>query len=164
MKSLISILFFAAILVPLPVFAINAGDAAPGFSLKDVSGSTVTLDSLQGKVVFLTFWTTWCPSCKEELAGMNTLQKNYADKAFTVVSICIESSTAIVDNFLKKHPVTFPVLVDTRGAVANTFRFSGVPASFLIGKDGIIRHKYLGYEQEALPRIEQEIIDLLNKQ
>jgi peroxiredoxin len=161
MKTLIAILFIAAILVPLPAFAVNAGDVAPGFSLKDVNGNEVTLSSMKGKVVFLTFWATWCPSCKEELPDLNTLQQKYADKGFTVISICIEPSDSIVANYLKKHPVTFPVLVDKEGAAAETFRFSGLPASFLIGKDGLIRHKHSGYDKESFTLIEQEITDLL---
>ena len=163
MKTLIAILFIAAILVPLSAFAVNAGDVAPEFSLHDVNGSIVTLNSFKGMVVFLTFWATWCPSCKEELPDLNILQRKYADKGFTVLSICIESSDSIVANYLKKHPVTFPVLVDKEGAVAEAFRFSGLPASFMVGKDGIIRHKYSGYDKEAFTLIEQKIIELLNK-
>ena len=163
MKTLIAMLFIAAILVPLPAFAVNAGEVAPGFSLKDVNGNEVTLNSLKGTVVFLTFWATWCPSCKEELPDLNTLQQKYADKGFTVLSICIESSDSIVANYLKKHPVIFPVLVDKEGAVAEAFRFSGLPASFVIGKDGLIRHKHSGYDKESFTLIEREITDLLNK-
>jgi peroxiredoxin len=163
MKTLIAILFIAASLVPLSAFAVNAGDVAPEFSLHDVNGSIVTLNSFKGMVVFLTFWATWCPSCKEELPDMNILQRKYADKGFTVLSICIESSDSIVANYLKKHPVTFPVLVDKEGAVAEAFRFSGLPASFMVGKDGIIRHKYSGYDKDDFTRIEQKIIELLNK-
>jgi peroxiredoxin len=163
MKTLIAMLLIAAILVPLPAFAVNAGEVAPGFSLKDVNGNEVTLNSLNGNVVFLTFWATWCPSCKEELPDLNTLQRKYSAKGFTVLSICIESSEPIVVNYLKKHPMTFPVLVDKEGSVAESFRFSGLPASFIIGKDGLIRYKHSGYDKESFTLIEREIIELLNK-
>lgn len=163
MKTLLAILFIAAILAPLPAFAVNAGDVAPGFSLHDVNGSIVTLNSFKGKVVFLTFWATWCPSCKEELPDLNTLQRKYSAKGFTVLSICIESSNSIVANYLKKHPVLFPVLVDKEGSVAESFRFSGLPISFIIGKDGLIRYKHSGYDKESFTLIEQQIIELLNK-
>ena len=66
-------------------------------------------------------------------------------------------------NYLKKLRVTFPVLVDKEGAVAEAFRFSGLPASFMVGKDGIIRHKYSGYDKDDFTLIEQKIIELLNK-
>ena len=162
MKTLIAILFFAAILAPVhAAFAANTGDAAPEFSLKNANGTTVTLNSLRGQVVFLSFWATWCPSCKEELPDLNELQRKYAGKGFTVLSVCIESSDAVVANYLKKHPVAFPVLVDKEGAVASTYRFSGLPAAFLVGKDGIIRHRYSGYDKESFTLIEQELAVLL---
>jgi peroxiredoxin len=97
------------------------------------------------------------------LPDLNNLQRKYADKGFTVLSICIESSESVVANYLKKHPVTFPVLVDKEGAVAEAFRFSGLPASFIIGKDGLIRYKHSGYDKESFTLIEGEIIELLNK-
>lgn len=162
MKTLMAILFIAAILVPLPAFAVNAGDVAPGFSLHDVNGSIVALNSFKGMVVYLTFWATWCPSCKEELPDLNTLQQKYADKEFTVLSICIESSDSIVANYLKKHPVIFPVLIDKEGAAAEAFRFSGLPASFMVGKDGRIRYKHSGYDKGSFTLIEREITELLN--
>jgi len=163
MKTLIAILFIAVLLAPVTVFAMNVGDSAPGFSLKDVYGNIVTLNSYKGRVVFLAFWATWCPSCKEELTELNTLQLKYASNGFMVLSICIESSDSNVANYLKKHPVTFPVLVDTDGVVADTFRFSGLPASFIVGTDGLIRHKYSGYNKESVTLFEREIFDLLNK-
>jgi peroxiredoxin len=163
MKTLIAKLFIAAILVPLPAFAVTARDVAPEFSLHDVNGSIVTFNSFKGMVVYLAFWATWCPSCKEELPELNTLQQKYADNGFTVLSVCIEPSDSIVANYLKKHPVVFPVLVDKEGSVAESFRFSGLPASFIIGKDGLIRHKHSGYDKESFTLIEREIIELLNK-
>ena len=156
-------LFIATILIPISAFAINAGDAAPGFSLKDVNDNTVTLNTLKGMVVLITFWATWCPSCREELQDLNTLQGKYAGKGFTVISICIESSDAKVAKYLKKYPVTFPALVDKGGVVADTFHFSVLPASFIVGKDGIIRHKYSGYDKKSFTLIEQKIIEMLNK-
>lgn len=162
MRTIITLSFFMLLLAPVSVFAGKPGDAAPAFTLADVNGNTVTLESLKGKVVLLNFWAIWCPSCREELPGLNTLQRKYADKGFTVLSICIESSDSIVVNYLKKHPVAFPVLVDKKGDVADAFRFSGLPASFMVGKDGIIRRKYSGYDKESFTQIEHELSELLN--
>lgn len=161
MKTIIALSFFMLLLAPLYVFAGKPGDAAPAFTLADVHGNTVTLDSLKGKVVLLNFWAPWCRSCKEELPDLDGLHKKYSSRGFTVLSICIERSA--VSEYLQKRPVSFPVLVDKDGEVAETYFFSGLPASFLIGKDGIIRHRHVGYGKEFLKMYEQEITDLLNK-
>ncbi len=150
-------------LAPVSVSAGKPRDAAPAFALTDVHGNTVTLDSLMGKVVFLNFWAPWCQSCKEELPDIDALHKKYSSRGFTVVSICIERSESVVNKYLQKRQVSFPVLVDKNGEVADMYRFPGLPASFLIGKDGIIRYKHMGYGKEFLNIYEQEIIDLLNK-
>ena len=163
MKTIITLSFFMLLLVPLSVFAGKPGDTAPAFALADVHDNTVTLDSLKGKVVLLNFWAPWCRSCKEELPNLDGLHKKYSSRGFTVLSICIERSASRVSEYLQKRQVSFPVLVDKNGEVADTYRFSGLPASFLIGKDGIIRHKHIGYGKEFFNIYEQEITDLLNK-
>jgi peroxiredoxin len=163
MKTILTVSFFVLLLAPVSVSAGKLGDTAPAFTLADVHGNTVTLDSLKGKVVFLNFWAPWCQSCKEELPDIDALHNKYSSRGFTVLSICIERSESVVSKYLQKRQVSFPVLVDKNGAVADTYRFSGLPASFLIGKDGIIRHKHIGYGKEFLTIYEQEIKDLLNK-
>ena len=158
-----STLFLFLLLFPLAVDSAQVVQPAPAFSLKDMKGNIVTLESFKGKVVFLNFWAPWCQSCKEELPDIDALHKKYSSRGFTVLSICIERSESVVSKYLQKRQVSFPVLVDKNGEVADTYRFSGLPASFLIGKDGIIRHKHIGYGKEFFNIYEQEITDLLNK-
>lgn len=163
MKTIIAVSFFMLLLAPVSVSAGKPGDAAPAFTLADVHGTTVTLDSLKGKVVFLNFWAPWCQSCKEELPDIDVLHNKYSSRGFTVLSVCIERSELVVSKYLQKRQFSFPVLIDKNGEVADAYFFSGLPASFLIGKDGIIRHKHVGYGKEFLKIYEQEITDLLNK-
>jgi peroxiredoxin len=163
MKTIITLSFFMLLLVPLSVFAGKPGDTAPVFTLADVHGNMVTLDSLKGKVVLLNFWAPWCRSCKEELPDLDGLHKKYSSRGFTVLSICIERSVSAVSEYLEKRQVSFPVLVDKNSEVAEAYFFSGLPASFLIGKDGIIRYRHVGSGKEILKMYEQEITDLLNK-
>jgi cytochrome c biogenesis protein CcmG/thiol:disulfide interchange protein DsbE len=163
MKTLIAVLFFMLFLAPVSVFAGKPGDVAPAISLADVHGTIVTLESLKGKVVLLNFWAPWCRPCQEELPDLDGLHKKYLSRGFTVLSVCMEPSASAVNKYLQKRPVSFPVLVDKDNEVSEAYLVSGLPVSFLIGKDGIIRHKHMGYEKEFLKLYEQEINDLLNK-
>jgi peroxiredoxin len=160
---IIVVSFFMLLLTPVSVFAGKPGDAAPAFTLADVHGNTVSLESLKGKVVLLNFWAPWCRPCKEELPDLDGLHKKYSSRGFTVLSVCMEPSASAVNKYLQKRPVSFPVLVDKDNEVSEAYLVSGLPVSFLIGKDGIIRHKHMGYEKEYLKVYEQEINDLLNK-
>jgi len=161
--KIISTAFLFLLLFPFAADAAQVGGPAPAFSLRDTEGNTVSLERFQGKVVLLNFWATWCRSCKEELPGIDSLHKKYSSQGFTVLSVCIERSEAAVNKYLQKRQVSFPVLLDKNGEIADTYLLSGLPASFLIGKDGIIRHKHLGYGKEFLNLYEQEITDLLKK-
>lgn len=152
-----------SILLPFATSVGHAAEVAPGFSLLDTDGNTVNLNSFQGKVVLLTFWATWCASCRAELPDLEALHNKFFKDGFTVLSVCVEPAAATVTGYLHKHPVSFPVLIDQRGAVADTYRLSGFPASFILDKDGVIRHRHLGYEKKDLALYTKEIIDLLKQ-
>ncbi len=141
----------------------NAAQVAPPFSLSDTEQNTVALESYHGKVVLLTFWATWCASCREELPGLDRLHKRLSPKGFTVLSVCVDPSPAVVSAYLRQHPLSFPVLIDQGGEVADRYRLAGFPASFILGKDGVISQQHLGYGKESLALYEKEILDLLQQ-
>jgi peroxiredoxin len=153
------------ILCMVPVYASSGqiGTMAPAFCLVDLNGRMVTLSQLKGKVVFLDFWAIWCISCREELPELDRLYMKFREEGFTVIGISVDASQAGVAAFLKKVPVTFPILIDQKGDVAEAYRFSGLPAGFLIDRDGIIRKQYKGFAMDLLPLYEKEISDLLKK-
>ena len=163
--ALIIISTAASLFVLKPVVAVAGptGSKAPAFRLVDSSGAEVALEDFAGKVLLLNFWATWCVSCREELPELDRLHRNYRDQGFAVIGINVDASAERAIAFLKKRPVGFPVLMDTRGDVAETFRFSGLPASFLIGRDGFIVHTYRGSGTEVLSRYETDIAELLKK-
>lgn len=163
MRTIITVSFFMLLLAPASVFAGKPGDVAPAISLADVHGNMITLESMKGKVVLLNFWAPWCRSCKEELPDLDGLHKKYSSRGFTVLSVCIERSVSRVGEYLQKSPVSFPVLVDKDNEASEAYFFSGLPATFLIGKDGIIRYRHMGSGKELFKIYEQEITDLLNK-
>jgi peroxiredoxin len=87
----------------------------------------------------------------------------FNEEGFTIIGISVDSSQAKVAAFLKKVPVTFPILIDQKGDVAEAYRFSGLPAGFLIDKNGIIRKQYKGFAIDLLPLYEKDISDLLGQ-
>lgn len=165
MKSIIGVLFILCLILT-PVFAHSAGvgEAAPAFSLKDMKGNTVTLDSLKGKVVFLDFWGTWCSPCKEEFPELDALYGKYGKDGFEVVGISVDNSESNVAEFLKKRPVFFTILTNTSGDVSEAYGLPGMPTGYIIGRDGVIRHRHVGFSKAFLPVYEKEIVELLKKQ
>jgi peroxiredoxin len=149
------------ILAPDDANAALTGERAPAFQLADANGAIVSLDNLIGKVILLNFWATWCLSCREELPKFERLYQKYRDGGFVVIGISVDASADRVAAFLKKHLVGFPVVIDTQGSVAEAYRFSGLPAGFLIGRDGVIVRTFRGSGKELISRYETDIADLL---
>jgi peroxiredoxin len=163
MKTLLMTACIMAILAPGLTYAIQAGDTAPDFSLNDQQGKLVTLDGMKGKIVFLSFWATWCPPCREELPDLEVLHRKYAANGFTVLGVSVDRSESALLRFLHEHPVSFPVMMDKKGDVAEAYRFSGLPTSFLVGRDGIVKYIHKGYGKDMFKLYENEIADMLGQ-
>lgn len=158
-----SILLLSLTLYPLYSYSAGIGEVAPAFSLKDMKGNTVTLDSMKGKVVFLDFWATWCDPCREEFPELDALYKKFGKDGFEVIGISVDKSESNVAEFLKKRPVSFIILTNTKGDVAESYGLPGMPTGFIIGKDGVIKYRHAGFGRAFLPVYEKEIVELLKK-
>jgi peroxiredoxin len=140
--------------------AAQEGTQAPGFSLRDLKGDTITLEQFKGKIVFLDFWAPWCVPCRDEFPALESLYRKFQSEGFIVVGIAVDASTEGVAKFLKKAPVSFPVLIDSNGTVAESYRLINMPTAYIIGRDGIVRYRHLGYGKELLLKYEKEIGEL----
>lgn len=164
MKVVAAALASLVVLVsPFYAHSAGVGDKVPAFSMKDIKGNTVTLDSLNGKVVFLDFWATWCGPCKEELPALDAIYQKYAKDGLEIVAVSVDKSEENVAEFLAKKPVSFTVLTDKTGKLASSFSLVGMPTAFIIGKDGVIVHKHAGFSKSFLSVYEKEIVELLKK-
>ena len=112
--------------------------------LKDVSGNTVRLSDYRGKVVFLNFWATWCPTCVVEMPAMEKLHRRLKEKAFVMVAVNLQESPARVKSFFEKLELSFISLLDSSGAVGSGFAVRGLPTTFVLDKEGRIIGKALG--------------------
>ncbi|MDR0709019.1 MAG: TlpA family protein disulfide reductase [Spirochaetaceae bacterium] len=108
------------------------------FSLKLVDGRTVTLGALKGKVVFLNFWATWCPPCREEMPSMEILYRHFRDKDLELIAVDIMEGDKAVSAFLSDNNLSFPAALDSNGRVSNRYGIQAIPATFVIDRDGKI--------------------------
>ena len=147
MKTIVSAVSLLIVLSGLLGMAARpplVGSPAPEIVLKDLQGRDVKLSDLRGKVVLVNFWATWCKPCKEEMPAMQASYDKLRDKGFVVLAVNELEDTARVAEHIRTHGHTFEVVMDHNNQVANMYGVVGLPASFLIDPQGIVRERISG--------------------
>ena len=120
------------------------GSPAPEIALKDLRGQEVRLSDLHGKIVLLNFWATWCKPCKEEMPAMQASYDKLRDQGFVVLAVNELEDAGRVAEHIRTHGHTFLVVMDHDNRVANRYGVVGLPATFLIDRQGLVREHVFG--------------------
>jgi outer membrane lipoprotein-sorting protein/thiol-disulfide isomerase/thioredoxin len=124
------------------------GQAAPNFTLPDLNGATVSLQSLRGKAVLINFWASWCGPCVAEMPHLERLHREYKDKGVIILGIDDEEAE-VAKNYLKRKGYTFNTLIDADKKAWRMYRVNAIPQSYFITKDGRIAASLLGSHHEG---------------
>jgi cytochrome c biogenesis protein CcmG, thiol:disulfide interchange protein DsbE len=143
------------------------GAAAPEFTVTDMAGERVSLSDYRDRVVLLNIWATWCLPCREEMPSMQRLYKAIGSDDFEILAVSIDAPIGQADAagrpggdleaFAKEYHLTFPILHNPSGDIQRIYQTTGVPESFLIGRDGLISRKVAGPTEWDLP-VNQELV------
>ncbi len=157
-KIWILISFFLLIVIVGCQKEVEAGPTAPDFSLKDLSGQTVTLEQYRGKVVLLDFWATWCPPCRMTIPMLIKLQDKYRDDGLVILGISIDDPQQITDKdllyFKKMSKINYPILRYNQKVMKDYFEGErvSVPTMFVVDRNGKIRDMIVGYAPDPLKK------------
>lgn len=129
---------------------IKVGEEALDFQLMDFKGRSYHLKDYKGTLVHLHFWADWCPRCHEEFDKMEMAYRRLkkANPDFEILAVNVDQHRVHVEEFTKKHEVTFPVLLDVGAKVSRGYGVKGLPCNFLIGKDLKVKEVILGWIDE----------------
>jgi peroxiredoxin len=122
------------------------------FELNDANGGPHKLSDFRGKIVFLNFWTTWCPTCRIEMPSMEKLHQQFKNTDFAMMTINLQESVSRVKEFFKEFKLTFTALMDTRGDVGVMFSINQIPTTYILDKKGRIIGKALGPREWDSPK------------
>ena len=112
---------------------------APAFELPNVGGGTTALSSFQGQFVLLNFWATWCPPCRDEMPSMEGLYQELKHDGLAVVAVSSDrEGSALVEPFVQRMGLTFPVLLDRDSKVSDAYGARALPASFVLNRNGMV--------------------------
>lgn len=141
---------------------LKKGMDVPEFSVRMLDGTTLTSAELEGKVVLVNFWATWCPPCRKEFTR---LQKDIVDrfegKDFVLLPVSIDDGEEAVREFMRKNGYEFPVAFDGDKKLYGMFAEKYVPRNFIIGKDGKIAFQTVGYTPDEFDEMVRGIEAML---
>jgi cytochrome c biogenesis protein CcmG/thiol:disulfide interchange protein DsbE len=125
---------------------IEVGLPSPSYAATSMTGDTVSLAGLRGKVVLLNVWATWCGPCRKEIPELRAIHAAYKDRGFELIGVSVdaEGTDEPIRAFLKEFQMDYTIWRDPNEGVSATFRMAGVPATFLIDRKGILRWKATG--------------------
>lgn len=130
--------------------SISVGSTAPGFAVKTLTATPAmkTLTDYRGEVVLLNIWATWCIPCRTEMPSIEAVHQALGPKGLKVIAVSIDDEGAEqkIQDFAKEYKLTFEMLHDPAGSIQSIYRTTGVPETFVIGRDGVIRKKWIGAE------------------
>lgn len=136
----------------------EVGKLAPDFTLVDRKGKTWNLAELKGQVVFVNFWATWCLPCIKEMPSMQKLYSSMPENKFKMLAILSNDKPAIADAVVAKQKYTFPILIDPENKAGKAYGLTGVPETYIIDKQGVLREKFLGPVQWDSPGVRQMLM------
>lgn len=126
------------------------GKPALDFHVTDLNGEALSLEQYRGQVVLLDFWATWCPPCIAEIPNVKKTYKKYKDQKFQIVGISLDRSKEPLAAYIEKENLTWLHYWDNTGKIANLYKVVGIPSTFLIDGEGVIRKTNLrGYRLET---------------
>lgn len=147
---LVGLLVFATVRFAPQIGALLGVDSgygpAPDIAFVSLDGETVSADDLEGNVVVLNFWATWCLPCRLEMPSLQSLHEDLAREGVTVLGLSTDSGPEEpIREFLSKREISYEVGRATRSQRAAFGGISGIPTTFVIDRDGVIRHRVVGY-------------------
>jgi peroxiredoxin len=135
---------------------------APEFVLTSLDGQQVRLSQYRGKVVILDFWATWCPPCKLELPHFIELYKEFRQDGLEIIGVSLDRiGQQEVSAFVKEWKIPYTVVMGNGAVVKSYGGIRGIPTTFVIGKDGKIYRKYVGYRKKEV--FEKDVLKLLKQ-
>lgn len=110
----------------------------------DMEEIPVKLSEFEGKIVFVNFWTTWCPDCVDEMPDIEKLHKKMNHNDFIILGIDLKESPKKVKKFVKKHNLTFKIVLDKKGDMGRAFGIRSIPTTFILNRKGGLIGKAMG--------------------
>jgi peroxiredoxin len=132
------------------------GEPAPAFTLPRLEGGSARVpDDYRGQVVAIRFWADWCPFCKDEMTALEPLYQRLKAQGFRILAVNVRQDAETAGAFVRRLGVSYETLLDGEGEVARAYGVQGLPTTFFVDGQGILRARILG---ESTPEVTERIV------
>jgi thiol-disulfide isomerase/thioredoxin len=115
------------------------------------------LEPVEGKVIWVDFWASWCVPCRRSFPWMNTMQDKYGEQGLQIIAVNVDKDRALADGFLAEVPAQFSLRFDPAGALAKQFEVQAMPSSFLLDASGRVLERHFGFKLADAEEYERAI-------
>jgi cytochrome c-type biogenesis protein len=125
---------------------VAVGAPAPSYKAVSLSGDSVSLAAFRGKTILLNVWATWCHPCRDEIPELQAIHEHYKARGLELVGVSIDAdgNDDVIRQFMQDFKMTYPIWRDPDERVSTRFLVVGVPATFLIDRQGVLRWRKTG--------------------
>ncbi len=127
------------------------------------AATDIDLAAYRGKVVYLDFWASWCGPCRESFPWLSDLSREYDAQKFVVIGVNVDQDRIKAERFLSQNSANFTILYDPEGAIATTYKVTGMPSAILIDRAGHVRFHHTGFSSKSKGKYEEDVRILLNE-
>ncbi len=119
------------------------------------------LDQYKSQAVYVDFWASWCIPCKKSFPWMEAMQEKYKDKGLRIIAVNLDEDPAEADRFLQKYPVSFKIIRDPQGKLAQEYDIKGMPTALLFDASGKLISRHIGFRNDEKASYEAAIVKTL---
>lgn len=160
------ILLTGLLVTATPAQAVQINDAAPRCQLPNFKPANAGIDlsqTKQHKATYVDFWASWCGPCQASFPFLQSLHQDFNDKGLAVIAVNVDEERQEAEAFLTQHPADFTIAADPQGNCPQQFQLAAMPSSYLIDRQGVIRHIWLGFTPAESQEIRSQVERLLNE-
>ena len=141
----------------------RVGEEMPSYTSTTLSGGEASLEELKGQVVLLNVWATWCLPCRDEIPALQHIYQSHSSRGLELIGVSIDGAGEAerIRSFASEYGITYPIWHDQQNRIGEDFRLIGVPATFLIDRDGMLRWRRFGPVDADDPTLDEALTEAL---
>jgi len=145
------------------ILLLNTGISVAQQPVSEQWLSQFDLSEYQNKVVYLDFWASWCAPCRQSFPWLNKMQAKYRDKGLVIIAVNLDRDVNKAYQFTEAFPASFLLYSDPKGILAQQYKITAMPSSYLFSAHGELADKHLGFKTSDVSRYEANIVKLLDQ-